>query len=149
MMTVKQLLPATPRIWAVTPDTPLAEATALMAAQGLESLLVLDGGVLRGLLTAHDCATTPGHMSTLAPVQRLPVGAVMRRNLRPVRPEESLAACAQQMAAAQQHHLPVMEADRPLGIVSLEAVTAALVKRLAEQEFLVTQLENYITGRRA
>lgn len=149
MLTVKQLLPATPRIWAVTPDTPLTEATALMEAQGLESLLVLEGGALRGLLTIHDCAAVPGRLAPPPAAQRLPVGAVMRRNVRPVRPEEPLAACAQQMAAAQQHHLPVMEADRPLGIVSLEAVTAALVKRLAEQEFLVTQLENYITGRRA
>jgi CBS domain-containing protein len=34
MMTVKQLLPATLQVWAVTPDTPVAEAAALMDAQG-------------------------------------------------------------------------------------------------------------------
>jgi CBS domain-containing protein len=146
MLTVKQLLPATPRVCAVTPDTPLAEASALMTAQGVESLLVLDSGALRGLLSAHDCAAATNRSQA---TQRTLVRAVMRRDVRPARPEELLTACAQRMAAAQTHHLPVMDADQPVGVVSLQEVTAALVRRLAEQEFLVAQLENYITGRRA
>ncbi len=142
MLTVKQLLPTTPRIWSVTSDTPVATATALMARQGVDSLLVLDGGKLRGMLTTQDCA------SGVTP-QVIPVSAVMHQTVGSVRPEATIAACAQQMATAHLHHMPVMEADAPVGIVSLDEVTRALVNELTQQEFLVSQLEHYITGRRA
>jgi CBS domain-containing protein len=140
-------LPTTPYICSVTSNTPVAEAKALMVRQGVENLLVLDGGILCGMLTTQDCATDGFTQTRFA--QMLPVSAVMRQTGRPVRPEATIAACAQQMAATQIHYLPVMDAEAPLGIVSLCQVTQALVNRLAEQEFLVSQLENYITGRRA
>jgi CBS-domain-containing membrane protein len=147
MLTVQQLLPTTPQICSVTSNTPVAEAKALMLQQGVEHLLVLDDGMLCGMLTSQDCATSGFTQVHFA--QMIPVSAVMRQAGCPVRPEATLAACAQQMAATHLHYLPVMDAAAPLGIVSLSQVTQALVNRLAEQEFLVSQLENYITGRRA
>jgi CBS domain-containing protein len=147
MLTVQQLLPATPHICSVTPNTPVAEAKALMVRHGVEHLLVLDGDTLCGMLTTQDCA--PSGFPQVRFAQMIPVSAVMRQAGRPVRPEVTIAACAQQMAASQLHYLPVMDAEALLGIVSLCQVTRALVAQLAEQEFLVNQLENYITGRRA
>ena len=147
MLTIRQLLPTTPRIWSVTPDMPIADATALMARQGIESLLVLEGGTLRGMLTTEDCATNVP--TPLPTTQGIQVRSVMRQTTEAVRPEATIAACAQWMATAHLHHVPVMDADGPIGIVSLSEVTRALVRQLTEQEFLVTQFENYITGRRA
>ena len=77
MLTMKQLLPTTPRIWLVSPDMPIADATALMARQGIESLLVLEGGALRGMLTTEDCATNvPTQLPT---TQGIRVRSVMRQ----------------------------------------------------------------------
>jgi CBS domain-containing protein len=61
-----------------------------------------------------------------------------------VRPESTLADCMAIMSAKHIRHLPVMDGDQIAGVISIGDVVRALI---SEQAFLITQLENYITGR--
>ena len=60
-----------------------------------------------------------------------------------VGPNDSVEGCMALMTAKHVRHLPVMEANRVIGLVSIGDVVKAL---LHEQQFFINQLERYITA---
>jgi CBS domain-containing protein len=75
-----------------------------------------------------------------------PVSAIMTRRVLYVRPDQTLDECMVLMSEKNLRHLPVLDNGRLIGVISMRDVVKDLI---SEKEFMIAQLENYITDRRA
>jgi CBS domain-containing protein len=73
-----------------------------------------------------------------------PVREIMTEKVVYVRPDQTSAECMAVMTDKRVRHLPVIENDRLIGIISIGDVVKEII---SHQEFMLEQLENYITGR--
>jgi CBS domain-containing protein len=140
MASAAQLLGRKPRdIHAVSPDAPVLEAVRLMAEHGIGALLVMQGDKLAGIVSERDYARKvilKGRSSADTPVRD-----IMTAQVHTVEPGASAQACMQIMTDRRIRHLPVVEAGRVVGMLSIGDLVRAV---LAEQAQTIEQLENYI-----
>ncbi|MBF8282176.1 MAG: inosine-5-monophosphate dehydrogenase [Anaerolineales bacterium] len=145
MKTVKELLRNKGyHVWSIGPDATVYEALTLMAEKDVGALLVLDNaGQLVGILSERDYArkiVLKGKTSRETPVRE-----IMTEKVVWVRPDQTIEECMALMTNKHIRHLPVMEEGRLLGVISIGDVVKDII---SEQEFVIAQLENYITGKR-
>ncbi len=143
MKTVEQILRSTgSAFWFVAPDAMVYDALALMAEKDVGALLVLESGArLVGIISERDYARKvilKGKSSLDTPVRE-----IMSHPVTTVEPQRSVEECMAVMTARRVRHLPVLAADRVAGVVSIGDLVKA---DLEEKDFLIKQLENYITG---
>lgn len=131
-------------VWRVTPETLVYDALRLMAEKEVGALLVQEeGGVLAGILSERDYARKvilKGRSSLDTPVRE-----IMTHSVVCVRPEQSVDECMALMTTKHIRHLPVLVDQDVVGIVSIGDLVKA---SLDEKDFLIQQLESYITGGR-
>lgn len=130
-------------VWSVTPETSIFEALRLMAERNIGALLVMEGPRLVGIFSERDYARKvilKGKSSKDTPVRE-----VMTEEVVCVRPEQSVHDCMSLMTDKRFRHLPVLENERVTGVISIGDVVKAII---SEQEFIINQLESYITGGR-
>ncbi len=142
MKTVNSLLNKKGRqIWAIGPDASIYEAVSMMAEKGIGALLVMEGEHLRGIVSERDYARKvilAGKSSRQTPVKEIMTTSVLCARL-----EQSVEQCLALMSDKRIRHLPVAEGDKVIGLVSI----GDLVKEvIAEQQFIIEQLEHYIAG---
>jgi CBS domain-containing protein len=145
MKTVEQILRAKGNaFWFVTPDTMVYDALKLMAEKDVGALLVLESEMrLLGIISERDYARKvilKGKSSLDTPVSE-----VMTRPVVAVKPQQTVEECMAVMTAKRIRHLPVLVAEQVVGVVSIGDLVKA---SLDEKDFLIKQLENYITGER-
>jgi CBS domain-containing protein len=144
MKTVRQLLQAKGfDVWAVDPDATVLTALEVMAKKNVGALLVLQEGRMIGIFSERDYARKmilKGKHSkdTL-------VSEVMTKSPICVDPGKSIEECMTLMTDNHIRHLPVLEGDRLLGVVSIGDVVKSII---TEQRGTISDLENYITGKR-
>ncbi len=127
------------RVWSIEPEQPVAEALRLMAEKDVGALLVVSGERLVGIVTERDVVrklALHGHDAAATPVR-----TIMTERVLYVRPEQTIEECMALMTEKHLRHLPVVDAGRILGIISIRDVVADLI---AEKSFIIEQLENYI-----
>ena len=73
------------------------------------------------------------------------VREIMTEKVYFVRPERTIEECMAVMTAERIRHLPILTDDRLTGIVSIGDVVRVII---SDKEFLIKQLEHYITGSR-
>ena len=143
MKTVAQLLRAKGHeVLSVSPELSVFEALQVMAEKNVGALLVVEGERLVGVFSERDYARKvilKGKSSKDTPVQE-----IMSSHVLYVRPEQTIEDCMALMTDKRVRHLPVMEEGRVVGVISIGDVVKAII---AEQEFIIEQLQNYITGR--
>ena len=143
MKTVAQLLRAKPHgVLSVAPDTAVYQALQLMAEKNVGALLVVEGQELVGIFSERDYARKvilKGKSS-----KEIPVREIMSSHVLYVRPEQTIEDCMALMTDKRVRHLPVLEQGRIVGVISIGDVVKELI---AEQQFIIEQLQNYITGR--
>ena len=141
MKTVRQLLESKGHeVTTISPDMTVFESMQLMAARNIGALLVLDAGnILVGIVTERDYARKMYMQNKFA--KDVPVTEIMTRQVVYVRPDQTNEECMALITEKRVRHLPVLENDRVIGIISI----GDLVKdTISEQEFIIHQLENYI-----
>lgn len=140
--TVDHLLAAKGRdVWSIAPDATVFEALRLMADEGIGAIVVLDEGRLAGILSERDYArkvSLHDRGSRDTPVRDIMTGRVFT-----VRRDQTVAECMTLMTDHHIRHLPVVEDDVLVGLVSIGDIVKAVI---SEQAFLIAQLESYITG---
>jgi CBS domain-containing protein len=142
MSTVGQLLQAKgAAVWSVSPDSSVYEALEMMAHKDVGAVLVLEAGKLVGIFSERDYARKvilKGKSSRSATVSEM-----MTRRVLFTDPEATIDACMMLMTEKRVRHLPVLENDKPIGIVSIGDVVKRII---SEQKFTIQELEKYITG---
>jgi CBS domain-containing protein len=143
MKTVALLLRAKGNdVLAVSPDRPVFEALTVMAEKNVGALLVVEGSRLVGVFSERDYARKvilKGKSS-----KEIPVREIMSSHVLYVGPQNTIEECMALMTEKRIRHLPVLDEGRLVGVISIGDVVKAVI---AEQEFVIDQLQHYITGR--
>ena len=119
------------------------EALKTMAEKNVGALVVLDANTVVGIMSERDYARKVilhGRSS-----KEIRVREIMTSEVYYVRPDQDIQDCMSQMTEKRVRHLPAMENDQLVGIVSIGDVVKALI---AEHESTIKHLEDYITGGR-
>jgi CBS domain-containing protein len=140
MRTVKQMLQQKSHgLCTISPDARVFEALKLMAEKNVGALLVIENGQLVGILSERDYVRKTvlhGKSSHDMPVQE-----IMTERVICVQPNRTTDECMALMTEKRVRHLPVIENDKLIGVVSI----GDLVKEtISEQQFIIEQLESYI-----
>lgn len=140
MKTVKQLLQTKGKVvHAIAPEASVLDAIKLMAEKGIGALVVLDQGRLAGVVSERDYARKVilrGRSS-----QDTAVREIMTDKVVTVRSEQTVEDCMTLMTEQRIRHLPVVDAGKLAGVVSIGDLVKELI---ADREETIKQLESYI-----
>lgn len=123
----------------VSPDTTVLEALKIMADQNIGSVLILENGEYKGIMTERDYSRKVilnGKSSTDTKVSE-----IMSSDFPRVTPSDSIEYCMQLLSDKNIRYLPVFEADKLSGILSINDVVRETI--MAQQE-TITQLKDYL-----
>lgn len=123
----------------VRSDDMVVEALRHMRDSRVRSVLVLDDDILVGIVTQGDCAIKvllPGLDAKLTPV-----GQVMTANPVTVKPDDKVQNCMALMSARGFRHLPVLDGNKVVGVISIGDVVKDVVRDL---ELNVSDLMGFI-----
>lgn len=127
----------------IAPTASVFDALKLMADKNIGSLLVKDGEAIVGLVTERDYARKVvllGRASAQTPVRE-----VMSTDVMFVSPQHTTEQCMALMTKKRLRYLPVMADGQLLGMVSIGDLVNNII---FEQQFIIEQLEHYISGER-
>jgi CBS domain-containing protein len=140
MTTVRTLLEGKGRaIYSVEPQAAVLDAIRLMAEHRVGALVVMRGAALEGIVSERDYARKVilrGRSSADTPVRDIMSAPVLTVSL-----DTSVQACMQLMTDRHVRHLPVVDAARVIGMISIGDLVKAVI---AEQRAQIEQLESYI-----
>jgi CBS domain-containing protein len=140
MTTVRHLLDRKGRgIFSIGPEDPVLEAIRLMAERHVGALLVMRGNELAGIVSERDYARKVilrGRSSADTPVSQ-----IMTSPVTTVSVDHTVQECMELMTERRIRHLPVVQGERVLGVVSIGDLVKAVIE---EQQHTIEQLENYI-----
>ena len=142
MLRVKHLLNVKgAQVWSVEPEDPVLRAITVMADRHIGALPVLRGTELVGIVSERDYARKVillGRSSAETAVWEIMTAPVIT-----VTPDRTVHECMQLVTEHRVRHLPVMEKNQLVGIVSIGDLVRAVIE---EQQETITQLEKFITG---
>lgn len=142
MRTVRQLLDAkSPAIHAIRPEAPVLDAIRLMADAHIGAVLVMDGPRLVGILSERDYArkvVLQGRSSADTPVRDIMTARVLTATS-----ADTSDRCMQVMTEHRIRHLPVIDGDDVVGVVSIGDLVKAVIE---DQRVELDSLQRYIAG---
>ena len=142
MKLVKHLLDGKGRhIVSVVPDSTVLEAIILMADKAIGSLIVMDDDELLGIVTERDYARKVIIKGRSSKSTR--VSEIMTTDVFTTSSAESVNDCMSVMTEKRIRHLPVLEDNRVIGMISIGDLVQAII---SDQKEEIEQLENYISG---
>jgi CBS domain-containing protein len=131
------------QFWFVSPGNTVFEALELMAQKDVGAVLVIDKNRLVGVFSERDYSRKIV-LHGLTSKNSL-VGDFMSKEVIGVNPESSIDDCMALMTAKRVRHLPVLEKDTIVGLISIGDVVNFIIQ---DQNIIIKDLENYIYGGR-
>ena len=142
MVTIQQLLDRKgDEVVCIHPDATVLDAIAKMADNDIGSVVVVDQGLLVGIVTERHYARNVMLKGKTSPGTR--VKEIMEKDVVTARPEQSVEQCMAIMTEQRIRHLPVIDRGRLVGIVSIGDLMKSVI---GDQKFDIDQLEHYIQG---
>jgi CBS domain-containing protein len=129
------------QVWSITPEATVFDAIQLMSDRNIGALLVTQGDRLVGILTERDYTrkiALKGKSSKQTAVKEILSGHIIH-----VTPHHTVEDCMRLMTENRVRHLPVLEDDRVLGVVSIGDLVNWII---SAQSSTINQLQTYISG---
>jgi CBS domain-containing protein len=140
MTTLKMLLKDKGHdVWSVHPDDTVLDAIKMLAEKDIGALIVIKDDKPVGIFTERDYARNvylKGKSSLDTAVRDVMVAPVIC-----VKPDQTVNECMALMTAKRFRHLPIMDGDELVGMVSIGDLVKSVI---AEQQFTIEQMEQYI-----
>jgi CBS domain-containing protein len=141
--TIRSILDAKgTNIYCLSPEASVYHAIEMMAEKRVGALLVLAEGKLAGIISERDYARKV--ILTGKASKQTPVREIMTTPVIYVSPDDTAERCMGIVTRERVRHLPVMEGDRILGIVSIGDLVNAIIH---EQAATIAHLSDYIAGK--
>ncbi len=128
-------------IWSISPDATVYEALQEMAEKNVGALLVMQAEKIEGIVSERDCVRKvdlAGQNSHEMKVNEIMTSHVLFLDI-----NQSLEECMAIMTEKHVRHLPVLEHQKLVGIVSIGDVLKEIV---SDQQYMIEQLTRYISG---
>ena len=142
MKLVNQLLDSKGHdVLSIAPSASVLDAIRLMADKGVGALIVMDGETMAGIVTERDYARKvilKGRSS-----DETPVSDIMSTGVISTSPDQTVNICMNVMTDKRIRHLPVVEENKVIGLVSIGDLVKAII---ADQKEEIEHLEHYISG---
>ncbi len=128
-------------VYAIAPTATVLEALQMMADKRVGALLVMEGESIAGILTERDYARKIALLGRTS-VSTL-VRDVMTQHVMYVESTQTSEECMALMTENRLRHLPVVDNGRLIGLVSIGDLVKDII---SQQQFIIKQLEHYISG---
>ncbi len=142
MATVKNCIDQkSANVISLTPSDSVFDALELMKGHKIRSIMVIEGGALKGIVTQGDCA-----IKVLLPgwnAKQTLLSTIMTKDPVTVALSDELDKCMNTMASRNIRHLPVVADGKVLGMVSVGDIVKDIIRQQGDQ---IKQLETYIKG---
>ena len=142
MTSIRQLLEEKGTdVWSTSPEASVYDVLLLLAEKNIGALLVLQDGELVGIVSERDYArkvVLQGRVSMETPVRE-----IMTEEVITCSPQITIKEAMALMTEKHIRHLPVIEGTKIVGLISIGDLVKSII---ADQEFMINQLENYISG---
>jgi len=130
-------------VYTMEPTATAHEAVRLMADKNIGALVVVEHGKVVGIVSERDYARKLVLMSRSS--KDTPLRDIMSSPVMYVHPEQTSDECMALMTENRLRHLPVMDGGQMIGLLSIGDLVKATI---SEQQFIIEQLEHYISGQR-
>jgi CBS domain-containing protein len=128
-------------VWTVQPDATVFEAIQLMADKNIGALLVTENDKLLGMLSERDYTRKVALKGKTS--KQLRVREILSPRVVHVTPDHSVEDCMRLMTEHRVRHLPVLEGEKIIGLVSIGDLVNWII---STQTSTIRQLETYISG---
>jgi CBS domain-containing protein len=128
-------------IWSIGPEKTVFEALELMSDKEIGALLVMEGDKVKGLFSERDHArkiVLKGRSSKETNICEVMTSRVICSSL-----DHSADECMALMTEKRVRHLPIVENDKVVGLISIGDIVKAVI---SDQQFTIEVLEKYITS---
>ena len=143
MTTVRKILDekAESRILTIPSSATVFGALQVMCEGNTGAVLVTEDEKIVGIFTERDYARE-GEVKGRSAKETL-VSEVMTSQMVLIKPETTLEECAELMGKYHVRHLPVLEKERVIGVISIRRLAEGLIQ---QKQGTISELENYILG---
>jgi CBS domain-containing protein len=142
MLTVRDLLKVKAEgVWAISPETSTIDALRFMTEKNVGALLVLEDGLLAGIISERDFVHRIAEMRDAQ--LDASIGDYMTTKVITVTLDQTIEDCMQLMTDKRIRHLPVVANEQILGIISIGDVVKGII---SEQSSMINDLQDYILG---
>jgi CBS domain-containing protein len=142
MSTIKQILDTKGyTVWSIHPQESVFAAIKQMAEKEVGALVVLEGDRVVGIISERDYARKVALKGRSS--RETAVRDIMTPDVIYVRLDQSIEECMTIVTERRIRHLPVLDGGRLVGIISIGDLVKVII---AEQQFIIEQLEHYISG---
>lgn len=141
-MTVNQILSTKGKqVHSIVSTLTVYEALKVMGEKNIGAVLIIEGTELKGILSERDYARKIVLKDKSS--KKTHVSEIMETEIFTVKPSDNLDYCMELMSTKRIRHLPVIENNQTIGIISIGDVVKAIIEK---QKETIQHLDSYISG---
>jgi CBS domain-containing protein len=128
-------------VWSLSPQMSVFDALKQLADHDVGAMMVMDGGKLVGVFSERDYTRKIALAGKAS--KETPVKDIMTANVLTVTPQTRTKDCMALMSQKKIRHLPVVEGDKVLGMISIRDIMDDIIH---DHELTISQLQSYIAS---